>query len=264
MADKTKIAIAGALLEKNEIIEHLCSKYADKPCVISEFSYSKNEENLVDAWAKYDCVILLCSNDVDADEQLKDILVGHSHLRCVEYNKNKQSVIVAAESEIDAVLSGLEIEKKFLIEYPDFEKLKKYKPFKTEISQTYLISNFGSHRIRKRGAYGVFTFFETLKVRITENCCEETERIISESEYNELMKSADPNKNTINKHRYCFLYMGQYVELDVFEFWNDRAILEIELKNIEQKVFLPKEIKVIEDVTDNPKYKNNYLASLKL
>ena len=264
MADKTKIAIAGALLEKNEIIEHLCSKYADKPCVISEFSYSKNEENLVDAWAKYDCVILLCSNDKDADESLKDVLVGHSHLRPVEYNENKQSIIAAAESEIDAALSGLEIEKKFLIEYPDFEKLKKYKPFKAEISQTYLVSNFGSHRIRKRGANGVFTFFETLKVRISESCCEETEGIISESEYNELMKSADPNKNTINKHRYCFLYMGQYVELDVFEFWNDRAILEIELKNIEQKVFLPKEITVIEDVTDNPKYKNNYLASLKL
>ena len=264
MAKKTKIAIAGNLDNIDEIIEHLCSKYADKPCVISEFSYSKKEENLVDAWAKYDCVILLCSNDKDADENLKDVLVGHSHLRCVEYNENKISVIIAAESEIDAALSGLEIEKKFLIAYPDFDALAKYKPFKVEISQTYLISSLGSHRIRKRGANGNYTYFETLKIRVSPTCCEESESVISEKEYNELMKAADPDKSTINKFRYCFLYEGQYFELDVFEFWNDKALLEIELKNEDDIVNLPEEIKVIDDVSDNPKYKNNHLASLKL
>ena len=78
------------------------------------------------------------------------------------------------------------------------------------------------------------------------------------------MKAADPEKSTINKFRYCFLYEGQYCELDVFDFWNDRALLEIELKNEDDIVNLPEEIKVIDDVSDNPKYKNNHLASLKL
>ena len=60
------------------------------------------------------------------------------------------------------------------------------------------------------------------------------------------------------------MYEGQYFELDVFDFWNDKALLEIELKNEDDTVILPDEITVIEDVSDNPKYKNNHLASLKL
>lgn len=102
-------------------------------------------------------------------------------------------------------MSGYEIEKKFLVEYPDFALLEKYNPFKAEISQTYLLCAVGSHRIRKRGSNGTFTYFETLKIRVTGSCAEETEDVISKAQYDELMKSADPDKNTIIKDRYCFL-----------------------------------------------------------
>ena len=78
------------------------------------------------------------------------------------------------------------------------------------------------------------------------------------------MESADPDKNTIIKDRYCFLYEGQYFELDVFRFWDDRAFLELELKSENQEYKLPPEIKVIEDVSDDYHYKNSYLAGLKL
>lgn len=264
MAEKTKIAIAGNLNNLSEIIEQIRELYNNKPCDISPFCDDESAPSLIELWAKYDAVIMLGSNDAKADERLKERLVGHAHLRYVDCIEENECLLNAVKAEIDAILSGLEIEKKYLIAYPDFDALAKYKPFKVEISQTYLISSLGSHRIRKRGAHGNYTYFETLKIRISPSCCEESEGVISENEYNELMKAANPEKSTINKFRYCFLYEGQYFELDVFDFWNDKALLEIELKNEGDIVNLPEEIKVIDDVSDNPKYKNNYLASLKL
>lgn len=264
MGQIMKIAIAGNLDNISEIIEQIRELYKNKPCIILPFCDDESATSLIELWAKYDAVIMLGSNDVDADERLKERLVGHAHLRYIACFESNEYLLNAVKVEIDAILCGFEIEKKYLIAYPDFEKLSKYKPFKVEISQTYLISSLGSHRIRKRGADGNYTYFETLKIRVSPTCCEENEGIITEKEYNELMKSADPDKSTINKFRYCFLYKGQYCELDVFTFWNDKALLEIELKNEEDTVFLPDEITVIEDVSDNPKYKNNHLASLKI
>lgn len=263
MSKETIIAVAGVFERKEEMIQSLCERYLNKNGIILEYSFVDGDSR-IDTWSKYDSVLLVLSGDAEADDVQKELLVGHPHLRAVEYNDNYDCLFSSVCCEIDAILSGLEIEKKFLIEYPDFELLSKYKPFRVEISQTYLVSSVGSHRIRKRGANGEFSYFETLKIRMTESCCEESERLIAYSEYIELMKSADVTKSTINKFRYCFLYENQYLELDVFPFWKDRALLEIEVKNEYDIVSLPNDIRVIEDVTNNPRYKNNYLASLKL
>lgn len=237
--------------------------------------------NIIDSWARYDALIVLqtapeskyvstCARIEDYQTALKfeqkllGVTVGHSHLRYVKNQTNFEEKYQSVKAEINSILSGYEIEKKFLIEYPDLASLQKYRPFKAEISQTYLLCAVGSHRIRKRGTNGIFTYFETLKIRVTGSCAEETEDVISKAQYDELMKNADPNKSTIVKDRYCFLYDGQYFELDVFPFWNDKAFLELELKSENQKFTLPPEIKVVEDVSDDYHYKNSYLAGLKL
>lgn len=236
---------------------------------------------IVDSWSRYDAIIMLeaversgyfCTSSrienyetaLDCQDKLLDVMVGHPHLRYVKSNDSFDKKYASVKAEIDSVLSGYEIEKKLLIEYPDFNKLAKYKPFKTKISQTYLLCAVGSHRVRKRSASGVDTYFETLKIRVTGSCCEETESIISKQRYDELLKSADPSKHTINKDRYCFLFDGQYFELDVFDFWNDRAFLELEMKSENHSFTLPPEIKVIKDVSNDYHYKNNYLAGLDL
>lgn len=237
--------------------------------------------NIIDSWARYDALIVLqtapeneysstvCRIEsyeqaVAFEQKLLDVTVGHSHLRYVKNQDDFEEKYQAVKAEINSILSGYEIEKKFLIEYPDLVTLRKYKPFKAEISQTYLLCAVGSHRIRKRGSNGTFTYFETLKIRVTGSCSEETESVISKARYDELMKNADPNKHTIIKDRYCFLYEGQYFELDVFPFWNDRAFLELELKSENHKFTLPPEIKVLDDVSDDFHYKNSYLAGLEL
>ena len=159
--------------------------------------------------------------------------------------------------------SHIELEKKFLIEYPDLQAIAKYNPIKYEIEQIYLVSEVGSHRIRKRSHFGIPTYFETLKVRITESKCHEYEDVITEPEYEQLKLSADPKKHPINKDRYVFSYGGKVLEVDVFPFWDDKAFLEIELDSEDDNYSIPPEIHIIKDVSDDPEYKNRKLANNK-
>ncbi|MBQ7203736.1 MAG: hypothetical protein IJS03_06955 [Eubacterium sp.] len=158
---------------------------------------------------------------------------------------------------------SIELEKKFLIEYPDIDTLLKYNPIKYEIEQIYLLSEVGSHRIRRRTHFGIDTYFETLKIRISETKCHEYEDVITGPEYVQLKLTADPSRHPIYKDRYVFAYGGKVLELDVYPFWSDKAILEIELDNEDEAYQIPPEIKIIKDVSDDHEYKNKQLAKNK-
>lgn len=238
--------------------------------------------SVLQSWSRYDAVLFLETSAisniyVNDDERIEDIddavkchislidaWMGHPHFRYIKSTNNIDDKLNKVVREIDCIISDIEHEVKYLIEMPDLDFLQNYKHFKTDIEQIYLLSNQGSHRIRKRGANDDFQYFETLKVRLTGDSCIETEQIITEDAYDALKNIADPNKKPIVKNRYCFLHKGQYFELDVFPFWDDKALLELELSSDNQQVILPPEIKVIEDVSNDKKYKNNYLAGLKL
>ena len=56
------------------------------------------------------------------------------------------------------------------------------------------------------------------------------------------------------------MYKGQFFELDIYDFWTDRATLEIELSSEEEKVELPSFIEVIKEVTDDDRYSNRSLS----
>ena len=60
----------------------------------------------------------------------------------------------------------------------------------------------------------------------------------------------------IRKTRYCLSENGQYFEIDLYPFWKDQAIVEIELLQIQ----LPGFLHVIKEVTDDDSYKNASLA----
>ena len=57
----------------------------------------------------------------------------------------------------------------------------------------------------------------------------------------------------------CF-YVG-YIKYQLKHKFDDKAIVEIELNDENQKFELPKQLKIIEEVTNDPKYKNSALAS---
>ena len=49
-------------------------------------------------------------------------------------------------------------------------------------------------------------------------------------------------------------------EIDLFPFWEDRAILEIELQDEAQPVEFPPEIEILKEVTEDRRYTNSSMA----
>ena len=90
----------------------------------------------------------------------------------------------------------------------------------------------------------------------------EIEERLSQAEYLSLMMEADTSMRQIRKTRFCLTYEGQYFEIDVYPFWQDKAIAEIELRDEEQEISFPKFLKVIREVTGEEEYKNSYLARI--
>ena len=153
-----------------------------------------------------------------------------------------------------------EIERKYLIRFPDRELLNSCSG-KTEITQTYLVSRDGrTARVRKRGLDGEYTYTHTQKARISDVKRIELEREISQEEYDRLLLDADPTRSVIHKTRYCLDYREQMFEIDVYPFWTDRAIMEIELESEEQEILFPPAVQIITEVTSDKRYTNSSLA----
>ena len=159
-----------------------------------------------------------------------------------------------------------EIERKFLISRPDEAFLEQLPGCEgTEITQTYLRQNhsgFG-RRVRKRGTPGNWTYTYTQKRKIGFGERIELEDEISESEYQTLLQEAEPKCHQIHKIRYCVPYEGQNLEIDVYDFSQELATLEIELPAIDVPVTLPDWLNIIADVTDKKGF-SNFALSLKL
>lgn len=156
-------------------------------------------------------------------------------------------------------INGMEIERKYMIAMPDAAFLESLGY--TEIVQTYLLGEKGStERVRKRGREGAYVYTHTIKYKISSMSRREEEREISEEEYNELLKRADPERNTIKKRRYCHEYDGELWEIDIFPFWQDKAFAEIELRSETQAIDFPPEITVLRELTEDKRYTNAALA----
>lgn len=202
-----------------------------------------------------------------ADVALKDVWTGHPHLRVIDNSTDFPTKVNRVLAEISAILgepAPKEIERKFLIKKPSLSDLGNFVKYsKHEIVQTYLCDNGSGveRRIRMRGTPGDCTFFYTEKKPVSPGVRIETERKISEKEYLNYLLETDCKKRQIRKTRYCFLYNNLYYELDIYPFWDDQAILEIELSSESSAFEIPEFIVPIKDVTDDPAYSNYQLAS---
>ena len=157
----------------------------------------------------------------------------------------------------------LEIERKFLIEYPDISALKKIDGYRVRhIEQTYLQSGegFAGGRIRRITEDGAMTYVYTYKERLSDMTRREYERGLSEAEYLELLKRKNPDTITIEKDRHIFNCDGLVYELDVYEFWDDKATLEAEVESEDTPIPIPPCVKLIREVTSDRRYNNSQLA----
>lgn len=199
------------------------------------------------------------------DDKLISAWTGHPHLRVIDNSSHFEDKMKRLIAEITSFLGEpepLEIERKFLIEYPDIKWLSSIPNCRRiEIIQTYLKSDTDEEvRLRQRGCDGHYVYYQTTKRGISDIKRVEMERRLSESEYIRLLMNADTTRRQIRKDRYCLTYENQYFEIDVYPFWNDKAIAEIELSDENAAIKFPKRIKVIKEVTGDDAYKNASLA----
>ena len=201
------------------------------------------------------------------DDKLISAWTGHPHLRVINNASDFENKMKRLIAEISAFLGEpepFEIERKFLIEYPDIQWLERIPNCqRIEIIQTYLNAKEGEEvRVRQRGMNGNYIYFQTTKKKISDVKRVEIERRLSKDEYLALLMEADSAKRQIRKTRYCLTYENQYFEIDVYPFWNDQAIIELELSDENTEIVFPEHIKVIKEVTEDENYKNASLAKI--
>lgn len=252
----------------------------------NEFNEVLNELNLniIDARDRYDAVFHLLSVSKDKeefytlsnnnarietveeakilDDKIIASWIGHPHFRIIKSYDLFIDKINNLVNEINNLLdnNSLEIERKYLIKYPNISYLESYQFCnKVDISQSYLTVENEKIRVRKRGLNNNFIYFKTIKKKINNLTRIEIENKLTEEEYlTYLNKSIE--KYSLSKTRYCLLYNNQYFEIDVFPFFNDIALMEIELNDETQKIDFPNFIDIIKEVTHEKEYTNHSLA----
>lgn len=156
-----------------------------------------------------------------------------------------------------------EIERKYLIAYPDVEQLKALPGCEVwEITQVYLKDGEGGQmrRIRRVLTEGREMFYRTFKRRLTALSAEEDEGEITAEDYARYSLERDLGRMPIVKTRYRVPYAGHVLEFDVYPFWTDRAIMEIELESEDEAAEIPDYVHILRDVTGEKAYKNKQLA----
>lgn len=152
---------------------------------------------------------------------------------------------------------GFEIERKFLIEFPDIKLLCAHGARVMELEQSYIE---GGGRVRKVTENGRVSYIKTVKKHITDLKREEKEWEITKEEYEKELENKTFGTETIVKTRYAVALYGFVYEIDIFPFWSDRAFMEVELENENQQFPIPDFLKIIKDVTFDKRYRNSSLA----
>ena len=156
----------------------------------------------------------------------------------------------------------IETERKFLIAYPDTDFLRRQSGCRVlSIEQIYLSAPRAStRRIRRTEEEGTVRFWFTEKRKLTAMSAFEDEREITAAEYETLRAEAEPACRPILKTRYALPHGALTAEIDVYPFWVDRAILEVELPGESAELTLPEYVRLIREVTEDFRYKNRALA----
>lgn len=189
---------------------------------------------------------------------------GHPHLRIIDNSTDFEGKMNKLISGIYSLLgepSPIQIQRKFLIQMP-----KSYLNFSVPITsvdivQTYLKSNGNiERRIRQRGQNGSFSYYYSEKEELDNFARKSYEKKISQKDYISYLAEMDNSIHPIVKKRLCFVYNSQYFAIDIFNFSDNLALMEIELTPQNSSVDIPDFINVIKEVTNDTLYRNFILA----
>jgi CYTH domain-containing protein/thymidylate kinase len=203
------------------------------------------------------------------DQKILEAWQRHHHPRVVDNSTDFDGKIDRLFAEVCTVLGDpepIEVEQKFLIEPYNLESIPVH-VMVSKIVQDYLISPFEGEerRVRSRSDDGGTSYFYTVKRKIRPGVRTEIERVIDKEEYERLLGLKDQNFQTIKKHRACFFFQGQFIEIDTFdspESHLNLCLMEIEQSMVQRELVLPPFLKVVKEVTDDEEYSNRFIARL--
>lgn len=212
--------------------------------------------------ARYESVAEAC----DLDDRLIASWTGHPYFRVIDNSLDfheKLKRLIAAIRGFLGEPEPAQAVRKYLIEYPDISWLESLPDCrKVEILSTYLLAKRGEEiRVRQRGDNGSFTYY---KIASREPAGQQkiiVEERLGQDEYLNLLMEADPAKHPVRKTRYTLSHAGQILEVDVFPFWEDKALLRIEPVGGSGEPQFPPELKPIREVTGEEEFKNAGLAA---
>ena len=209
---------------------------------------------------------------VDEAARLDDAIIaswtGHKHLRIVDNSFEFHLKIKRVVCEIAEFLHEkmpFDKGRRFLVKMPSQEYLDSFTSDKRiEVVQTYLNvnNNLSEVRVREREVGGTRYYYQTITRVSDYGELIEVEKRLSQDEYRELLWEEDMSRERIKKVRYLIEENNLYLELDVYPFWDDKAILELSLGPEKgKKVNFPKDLEVIREITDDPDYDNAAIAA---
>ena len=188
----------------------------------------------------------------------------HPNLRIIDNSVNFEDKINRAIREIYRILGEPEPmgrKRKFLVKMPDVAALsKRYDAIALDMMQTYLNSANPNveRRIRQQANGEDYLYFYTEKHVMPDGTAWVTEKPISQKTYVGYLMECDPSLHSVRKTKYRFFFDSCRLELDVYPFSRDRAVLFQYTES--DHAPLPGEIEVIREVTGEAAYKNRRLA----
>lgn len=191
---------------------------------------------------------------------------GHPNLRIIDNAINFEDKINRAIREIYRIVGQPEPmvrKRKYLISMPDMETLaERYAAVSIDMVQTYLCMTNPciERRVRRQKHGGEYMYFYTEKHIRPDGTKWDTEKPITEKDYNRYLLEADPELQSVDKTKYRFVYDSCRFEIDVYPFSADKAVMFRYSENDEAAI--PPEIRVIREVTGDPDYKNKQLANV--
>lgn len=198
----------------------------------------------------------------ELDKKVIKAWTGHPHLRVINNHddfENKLNRVLSEISKVVGLPQQAQEERIFRVELtgeiPECSE--------SMITQTYLVTEPGSEvRLRRREwSGGKVVNVHRSKKRINDNEVIETERQIDNNLYEQMLSQADPYRATIRKRRQSFIWKGQFFEIDTFiEPVDDLVMMETKGVTEQETVNFPPFVRVIEDVTGNPRYLNYNIA----
>jgi nucleoside-triphosphatase THEP1/CYTH domain-containing protein len=203
------------------------------------------------------------------DNKTVNAWTGHNNLKIIDNSTEFEEKLNRVMDAINNLLKNpisLRQQRKYSIDLTksNLSFLNVNNCTKIEIEQTYLI-NMDTYvgyeeRLRKRTYQNESTYYYTVQKQGPNGFSNiATDKKITEKEYLRIMNIHDL-KNTIKKTRYSFVLNKQYFKLDIFDN-DDLVILEIEPTVENQVINIPKDLCVINEVTNDLEYKNYVIAS---